>query len=133
MFLVRKKMSKATRATSLDATLSYLLLILNWFLPTGQNAFVDVFNTTLNMFLLFNNIYWLKFSDFWYSIKDKLLSPPDKYYDCSFLNVTDAFWPSTIKENQHFWSSSNFPQIFNNLMPMHGHRESHHTYTSIPV
>ena len=47
MFLVRKKMSKATRATSLDATLSYLLLILNWFLPTGQNAFVDVFNTTL--------------------------------------------------------------------------------------
>ena len=57
MFLVRKKMSKATRATSLDATLSYLLLILNWFLPTGQNAFVDVFNTTLNMFLLFNNIY----------------------------------------------------------------------------
>ena len=57
MFLVRKKMSKATRATSLDATLSYLLLILNWFLPTGQNAFADVFNTTLNMFLLFNNIY----------------------------------------------------------------------------
>ena len=52
MFLVRKKMSKATRATSLDATLSYLLLILNWFLPTGQNAFVDVFNTDFEHVLI---------------------------------------------------------------------------------
>ena len=44
MFLVRKNLSKATRTTSLGATLSSALLISNWFLPTGQNAFVDIFN-----------------------------------------------------------------------------------------
>ena len=41
---VSKNLSKATRTTFLDAPFSYLLLILNWFLPTGSNASVDVFN-----------------------------------------------------------------------------------------